>query len=164
MRADWTRWIFASIAKAMKEVAEDCELPCLVDPLDERTKTFMEAESNVTVRISGPTDTEVSKGYHKLYVDVSVLLTGGLAGRRNAYDILTWSGMFAEALANVPVFNYGSESGDYVKGDESTLAQLGCLTPRQGRPINTFIFGQVETNTKTKQVEVNAQLAMEMQE
>jgi len=165
MQADWTRSMFASIAKSMKEVAADCNIPCLVDPLDERTAAFMDAENNATVRISGPSDLETGKGYHKLMVDVSVLLMGALAGRVNAYDIFTWVGRFSEALTDaIPVYNYGSEPGDYVPGDDSTLVQLGCLVPRPGRPVNTFVFGQVEKDMKTKQVEVNAQLMMEMQE
>jgi len=164
-QADYTRWIFASIAKAMKEVAEDCDLPCLVDSLDERTAKFMEAENNVTVRISGPSDQEVSKGYHKLLVDVSVLIMGTIGGRRNAYDFCTWIGSFSEALTDdIPVFNYGSEIGDHIPGDDTTLVQLGCLVPRPGRPVNTFMFGQVEKDLKTQQVEVNAQLVMEVQQ
>ena len=165
MQADWTRWIFASIAKAMKEVAEDCGLPCLVDPLDERAAQFMDADNNVTVRISGPSDQETTKGYHKLMVDVNVLIMGVLGGPENAYNIFTWAGRFSEALTeSIPVYNYGSEEGDFTPGDDSTLVLLGWLIPRLGRPVNTFNFGQVEKDMKTKQVEVNAQLMMDVQE
>ena len=165
MRADWVRWIHASLAVAMKDVAEDCDLPCLVDPLEERTEEFMEAPNSATVRISGPVDTQYGKGFHRLFVDVSVLLQGVVCGRDNAYDIFKWAGIFADALNDsIPVYNYGDEEGDYVEDDDSTLVQLGCLITRPGRPVNTFNFGQVEKDLKTKQVETNASLYIEIQE
>ena len=73
--ANWARWIFHSVADYLKEVATDADLPVLIEHFDERTAAFEHAGDKAEIRITGPFDQELSKGYHRIYVDANVLLT-----------------------------------------------------------------------------------------
>ncbi len=82
------------------------------------------------IRITGPFDQELSKGYHRIYVDVNVLLTSRYDGQKNAATILKYAGLFHEAMSEpIPVWNFGGEPGDYVEDDPETQVFLGCLNP-----------------------------------
>jgi hypothetical protein len=164
---NWARWIFHSVADYLQDVATDESLPVLIEHFDERTATFERASDRAEIRITGPFDSELSKGYHRIYVDVNVLLTSRYDGaRKNAATILKYAGLFHEAMSlPIPVWNFGGEPGDYVEGDTSTQVFLGCLTPRPGRndSIRVMNFGQMGTD-KLKQTEVDARYVMELTE
>lgn len=165
---NWARWIFHSVASQLKEVATDADLPVLVEHFDERTAAFERATDRVEIRITGPFDQELSKGYHRIYVDVNVLLTSRYDGAgKNAATILKNAGLFHEAMSEpIPVYNFGGEPGDYVETDESTQVFLGCLTPRPGRndSVRVMNFGQLDNVDKIKQTEVDARFVMELTE
>ena len=131
---DWARWIFASLADYLKEVAQGRNLPVLVEHLDERTEAFMHAADRAEIRITGPFCQELSKGYFRLFVDANVLLTSRYDGQqKDPYAILKHAGAFCEAMdAAIGVWNFGGEPGDYVEGDPATQIFLGCLVPGQG--------------------------------
>ncbi len=163
--SDWTRWTHASIADVMQATANACGIASLIEPVEERTKTFMEAPSSATVRITGPFDTEFSKGYHVLRVDINVLLNGIIGGPGNGYDMFRYSGAFVDALSvEIPVYNYGNQPGDYIEDEPTTLVQIGCLRRLPRKAVNVFSFGQVEVAMRLAQMEVSAQLYMEVQE
>ncbi len=165
---NWARWIFHSVASQLKDVATTANLPVLVEHFDERTAAFERATDKVEIRITGPFDQELSKGYHRIYVDVNVLLTSRYDGaRKNAATILKNAGLFHEAMSEpIPVYNFGGEPGDYVEADPATQVFLGCLTPRPGRndSVRVMNFGQIDNVDKIKQTEVDARFVMELTE
>ena len=40
---NWARWAFASVVTVMKQLAQQADIPALVEGLDERTTAYMEA-------------------------------------------------------------------------------------------------------------------------
>jgi len=44
---NWTRWIHASVAKYLKQVAVTNEIPVLIEGIDDRDQGFMEAPDRV---------------------------------------------------------------------------------------------------------------------
>ena len=50
---NWARWVFASVATYLKEVALEAELTAIVEGLDDRTTEFMEAPDRCEIRITG---------------------------------------------------------------------------------------------------------------
>ncbi len=173
---NWARWIFHSVADHMKQVATTASLPVLVEHFDERTAAFERATDKAEIRITGPFDQELSKGYHRIYVDVNVLLTSRYDGAtKNAATILKYAGLFHEAMSEpIPVWNFGGEPGDYVEDDPDnpndpnllTQVFLGCLIPRPGKneSVRVMHFGQLDMVDKLKQSEVDARYVMELTE
>jgi hypothetical protein len=165
---NWARWIFASVADCLKQVAIAQNLPVLVEHLDERTETFMAATDRVEIRITGPFIREVSKGYYQIHVSVNVLLTSRYdSDQKNAYSILKYAGSFQEAMdAPISVWNFGGEPGDYEEDDPATQVFLGCLNPSPGRneSVRVLNFGQIDPVDKIKQTEVDARYVMELTE
>lgn len=158
---NWARWVFASVATYLKEVAEGAGIPVLVEGLDERTDVFMQATDRAEVRISGPFSREPSHNYFRLEVDVNVLFYTRLEESKNRYAILKIIGDFQEAMdSNIPVCKYGDEPGD----DETE--RIGCLAPRNGRndSIRVLHFGQIDPTDRLKQSMVDARYVMEIQD
>lgn len=159
-----TRYVFASVAYALKAVATDNDLAVLVEQLDERTEAFMKATDRIEIRITGPFTQEISKGCFRVWVDANVLLESRFDGsKKNANDILKYAGLFHEAMDTpIAVWNYGKELGDYVDSDPSTQVFIGCLTPRPGKneSIRVFNFGQTTQTDKMKQSMVDARYEM----
>jgi hypothetical protein len=162
--ADWTRWIFASVAKALKDIATANSLPALVEHLDERSDAFMKASDRVEIRITGPFTQELSQDYFRLWVDVNVLLTSRYDGpRKNAYTIHKFAGLFQNAMSkDIGVWNYGDEPDDFDPDDPDSQVLIGCLTPRTGNQdsIRVFHFGQTDKTDKLKQSVVDARYVM----
>ena len=165
---DWARWIFASVADYLKEVAVERNLAVLVEHLDERTEAFMQASDRAEIRITGPFTREKSRGCWEVFVDANVLLTSRYDSEgKNAYSILKHAGAFHEAMDGpIGVWNFGSEEGDYVESDPATQRFLGCLLPRPGRnqSVRVLNFGQIDPVDKIKQTEVDARYVMELTE
>ncbi len=163
---DWARWIFASVADYLKQVAVEQNLPVLVEHLDERTEAFMRATDRAEIRITGPFTQELSKNYFRVYVDVNVLLTSRYDGDlKNSYGILKHAGAFHEAMDKpIGIWNYGNEPGDYVEDQPETHKFLGCLKPRPGRDVRVLNFGQIDPVEKIKQTEIDARYVMELSE
>jgi hypothetical protein len=163
---DWARWIFASVANYLKQVAAQQNLPVLIEHLDERTEDFMRATDRAEIRITGPFCQELSKNYFRVYIDVNVLLTSRFDGdSKNAYGILKYAGAFHEAMdMPIGVWNYGGEAGDYVEDQPETQKFLGCLKLRPGRDVRVMNFGQIDPVEKLKQTEIDARFVMEIYE
>jgi hypothetical protein len=165
---DWVRWVFTSVAYELKTLATSNELAVLVEHLDERSNAFMRAADRVEIRITGPFSQELSKGCHRLWVDVNVLLTSRYDGaKKNALDILKFAGLFHEAMSlPIPVWNYGNEPGDFVDSDPETHVFIGCLLPRPGtnESIRVFNFGQTDKTDKLKQTVIDARYVMYLTE
>jgi hypothetical protein len=156
---NWARWVFASVASYLKEVAQEAELPVLVEGLDERTTEFMEATDRGEIRITGPFTREASHNYFYIEVVVNVLFVSRYEEQKNQYAIIQKMGVFQEAMDGaIAVYKYGKEPGD----DEHAL--VGCLSPLQGRndTIRVLHFGQVDPTDRLKQSMVDARYRMEL--
>jgi len=155
---NWARWVFASVASYLKEVAADAEIPVLVEGLDERTTEFMTATDRCEIRITGPFTKEVSHNYFQIEVLVNVLFVSRYEEQKNQYAIMQKIGVFHEAMdGSIAVYKYGSLPGD----DQHAL--VGCLSPIQGRhnAIRVLHFGQITPTDRLKQSMVDASYRME---
>ncbi|MEX0828304.1 MAG: hypothetical protein WD005_05070 [Haliea sp.] len=161
---NWARWLFASTADVLKTVATNNNLAVLVEHLDERNDAFMKSSDRAEIRITGPFSKEISKGYHRILLDVNVLLTSRYDGpAKNQYNILKFAGLFHGALSMpIPVWNYGGEAGDYDPANEETQIFLGCLLPKGAKSdlVKVFNFGQTNETDKLKQSVVDARYEM----
>jgi hypothetical protein len=119
----------ASIGKYLKTVAETNTIPAILEGIDDRSPTFMESEDRVEIRINGPFTKELSAGYHRLYVDVNVLVNSMMGGvTKRAYTLDEILGVFHNAMDGaIAVYRFGTGPDD----DAESL--LGCLTPRPGK-------------------------------
>jgi hypothetical protein len=164
----WPRYIFASCAYEMRQLATAHELPLLIEHLDDRTDAFMQAPNRAEARITGPFEQEQSKGYHHLLVDMNVLLTSIYGGqKKNPYDIIDFGGLFQERMGQpFPVWNYGLGVGEYNDPDSMTRVQtfLGCLLPIPGKnaTIKLQHFGQTDKTDKLKQSVVDARYYIDL--
>lgn len=155
---NWARWVFASVASYLKEVAADAEIPVLVEGLDERTTEFMTATDRCEIRITGPFTKELSHDYFRVEVIVNVLFVSRYEEQKNQYAIMQKIGVFHEAMdGSIAVYKYGSLPGD----DQHAL--VGCLSPIQGRhnAIRVLHFGQITPTDRLKQSMVDASYRME---
>jgi hypothetical protein len=156
---NWARWVFASVATFLKQVAQQQQLPALVEGLDDRTTEVMEATDRCEIRITGPFTKELSHNYFQIEVVVNVLFLSRYEEQKNQYAILQKIGVFHEAMDGaIAVYKYGKEPGD----DEHAL--VGCLKPVQGRndTIRVLHFGQVDPTDRLKQSMVDARYRMEL--
>ena len=157
---NWPRWIFASLATYLKQVATDNQLAALVEGLDERSTQFMEASDRVEIRITGPFIRELSHSYWELKVDANVLLSSRFDGpdTKNRYTFAEIAGIFQAAMdAAIAVYRYGNQPGD-----DETL--VGCLSPLTGRydAVRVFHFGQINTTDGLRQSMIDAKYGMEL--
>lgn len=150
---NWTRWIHASVAKYLKQVAVTNQIPVLIEGIDDRDQSFMEAPDRVEIRMNGPHSQELSKGYHRLYVDINVLITSRMGNEnKNVYDLDNALGIFHEAMDGViSTFRLGTGPDD----DQSLLV---CLQPRSGKndSVRVIHFGQIEKTDRLTQGVVDA--------
>jgi hypothetical protein len=156
---NWARWVFASVATYLKQVALEAELTAIVEGLDDRTTEFMEAPDRCEIRITGPFTREASHNYFYVEVVVNVLFVSHYEEQKNQYAIIQKMGVFQEAMDGpIAVYQYGNEPGD----DEHSL--VGCLKPVQGRndTIRVLHFGQVDPTDRLKQSMVDARYRMEL--
>jgi len=156
---NWARWVFASVATYLKQVANEQRLAVLVEGLDDRTTAIMEATDRCEIRITGPFTKELSHNYFQIEVLVNVLFVSRYEEEKNQYAIMQMIGVFHEAMDGaIAVYKYGSLEGD----DEHEL--VGCLSPVQGRTdaIRVMHFGQVTPTDRIKQSMVDARYRMEL--
>jgi len=156
----WARWLFASLATYLKQVAQDNNILVLVEGLDERSTEFMQATDRAEVRITGPFIRELSHNYWELKVDVNVLLTSRIDGpdTKNRYTFTRFAGIFQAAMdAAIAIHRYGNQ-----QGDDETL--VGCLSPLSGRhdAVRVFHFGQINTTDGLRQSMIDAKYVMEL--
>ena len=155
---NWARWVFASVATFLKQVAQSQQLAVLVEGLDDRTTEVMEATDRCEIRITGPFTKELSHNYFQIEVIVNVLFLSRYEEQKNQYAIIQKMGVFQEAMDGpIAVYQYGNQPGD----DEHAL--VGCLKPVQGRNDNIRVlhFGQVDPTDRLKQSMVDARYRME---
>jgi hypothetical protein len=157
---NWARWIHSSVAVFLKDVADDASLPILIEGIDERSDTFMEATDRVEVRVNGPSTSEISAGFYKIFVDVNCLFFSRMDGTaKNAYELERFLGIFHEAMdGNIPIFKFGNGP------DDDPLVLVGCLSPRDGRndAIRVIHFGQIDAVNRIREGMVDARYIMHL--
>ena len=165
-KKDWPRYMLASVASYFKSIADNLDLPVLVEAVDERTAKFMDGQERVEVRITGPFIRHYSSNYYRAVMDVNILLTTRHSGTQaNAYEMVKNAGVFLEALDEpIGIYNFGGEPGDYVEDDETTQVFLGCLEPKAGKPARLLNFGQIDATDKISQIEVENAFEIELSE
>jgi hypothetical protein len=168
---NWVRWLFASVASYLKDVADDAGVPFFLEGMQARDKNLMQAKERAEVRISGPFTEEISRSCYRATMNVNVLLTGVLDVKENSYGIIITAGIFHQAMdAPIPVWNYGGQPGDFDASDPDSQSFLGCLTPRSIRSTNTNTssvrvvqLGQIPTNNMLRQLMLDASYEMLLQ-
>jgi hypothetical protein len=104
--ARWHRWVYASIAKHLHAIATTASIDLVVEFLDERTAAWQSASPRAEVIITGPMSKEISKGLHRVWVDVFITLTSDRSS--NDYIHIGHSGTLANALDQcILVRDYG---------------------------------------------------------
>ncbi len=138
-RPRWPKWIWASVAKHMKAVADELSLPLLVEGIDDRQPKNIRA-SHAELRINGPFIFELSKEYYIVQAPINILLVDFMVGdSTNAYRLQEWAGKFQSVMdLPIPVYRYGQDPED-----DGTL--LECLRIRRTRDggVRVIHFGQV---------------------
>lgn len=152
MDKNLARWIFQSLASHFKSVADGISLPYFVEGIDERSEDTMRV-SHVELRVTGPESKEVSNGFYDLKVGVNFLFTKNMdEASADAFDLIQWTGVFAnEMLEPIPVYKKGT-------GVEDDGTLLGCIQVHKGKneAVRIWHFGQLDTNTRVRQSEVDA--------
>lgn len=163
LNPEFERYVYASVSKHLVAVAEDNNIKWLVEHLGQRTPDFMEADTRVEIRVTGPFIYEPSHDYFDVKVMVSVLLTGRMT--RRPYDLLRATGLFREAMQEpIPVWNYGNLAGDYVESDPDSQVFFGCLDAEKNKnfPVKTFYIGDQNGTDKIRQVVIDMRYQMDV--
>jgi len=157
--SNWARWIFSSLAKYLREVATDNEIPAFVEGVEDRTDAVMEASSHVEIAITGPFSREASRGYYILRVGIRVLIQSRMdKSPENRYTPQLIAGLYHEAMdAAIAVYRYGD-------GPEDDQTLLGCLSPLNGKndAIKVHYFGQMGPTDRLRQSMVDCWYEMEL--
>jgi len=104
--ARWHRWIYASMADHLHDVATTASIDLVVEFLDERTSAWKTASPRAEAIITGPMTKEISKGLHRIWLDVLLTLTSNRS--TNDFVHVGHSGTLANALDQcVIVRDYG---------------------------------------------------------
>lgn len=154
------RWTFASVVTHLKAVATTDSHLAIVEGVDEKTDSILEAPIWAEIRMTGPF-VQQQQGQYRVNVDANVLITCNSDAR--GYEISRIAGLYQEALSTpIPVWNFGDQPGDWVEGDEETQVLLGCLSAKPGRAesVAVFHFGQIEKTDKVRQALADASLEM----
>ena len=129
MNSNWPRWIYASASKVFKVVADAYPLHLFL----EGTKRGTDVKTNyLEFRMDGPKVTEVSHGYFKLEINLSVLFSLAIGSDFHLPQRVI--GKLVEAMDNICVYKYGD-------GD----AYLGTL---QCETTDVMNFGQARPDTE----------------
>lgn len=104
--ARWHRWVYASIAKHLHDIATPASIALVVEFLDERTTSWSTASPRAEAVITGPLSKEISNKFHRIWVDVFLTLTSDRSS--NDYVHVGHSGTLANALDQcITVRDYG---------------------------------------------------------
>lgn len=158
---NWPRWVQASVADHFKAAAAALSppIPTLVEGIDERTTTFIEANERIEIRVNGPSIVEQSHRYWHLEVDVNILIFSYMGGALpNVYSGTQITGNMAKVANDpIPIYKYGTGVSD----DQSLI---GCLTLRRGKEesVKVFHFGEIDREHRLREFAVDVNLEMDI--
>jgi hypothetical protein len=134
---NWPRWIFASVSKHF----HDCR-GALAFYIEGQERNALTGDL-LELRMDGPYQTEINKGYWKLFIEVSMLIQA-IKDAKDYHKVHRYAGQVAAAFTSIPVYKYG----DGVDDDQTVL---GCLELVQDigkrERIQINHFGQIEPST-----------------
>lgn len=103
----WHRWTYASVADHLHTICTAASIALVVEFLNERTSIWKAASPRAEAVITGPMSKEISKGLHRMWVDVFITLTSTRDG--NDYDHVGYAGTLANALDQcIIIKDYGA--------------------------------------------------------
>lgn len=156
---NWPRWIRASINDYFAEVADEYDLPILVEGIDETEPEKLRAMNHVELRVFGPSLKKRS-GDFNLRVGINLLFTELMHGKEaNAYDIITQVAAFQAAMQEpIPVYKHGLGVGD------NSQTHIGCLALVSGRneSVEFYDFGQVGKEERVRQLMLDARYYIDL--
>lgn len=128
--ANWSKWIFSSLAKWFKD--NTVGLTYFVEGEDRDTQ---KAQTYIEFRCNGPMMRELNKDWWKLVVEINIFIAVKFTD--NIYDIHKVCGTVAAAFNNgIPILKYGDDDSflgcmilDQQAGDNVVVTQLGQLNP-----------------------------------
>lgn len=157
---NWPRWIVASVSDHFKTLADEIDLPLLVEGIDEREAEKIRAANHFELRIHGPETKEVSKGYFRLYVEINLLVTSIMGGvKQNAHEFVQFLGLIQQAASeDIPIMKFG------LTPDVDDQSFLGCLKPdsARGEALTVFHFGEIDRERHIRQSAVDGRYRMEL--
>ena len=144
------KWIFASVAKHFDDRKQT--VPLFVEGMLRQTN---QVTNWAEFRLDGPYFTELSKNYHRVEIEVNVLIESA-ANTTDAYIYLKNVGIFAKAFTKViHVFRLGD-----APEDDGTL--VGCLYLKQEYREKLVIshFGESKPDQKQRQSQIEGHYEM----
>lgn len=157
---NWPRWIYVSVSKHFKDVANFYNYNSLVENVEDSISTFQETGDRVEIRVNGPFTKELSHNYFHFEVDANILITSHMGGpSKNPYGLMDMVGVMAATASQIiPVYKYGNGPDD----DEDEL--VGCLTLRKGpvESIKSYYFGEIDSTNRLRQAMVDVRLEMQI--
>ena len=151
-----TRWIIASVSQHFMDRRQGLTVFMEGQVRDTRTlKDFLE------LRVDGPSMTELSKGYWRVFIEINVLVQSA-QDNADYHRIYESVGIAAAAFTGtLSIYKYGDKAGD----DDSLV---GCMQLQGDRSkterIQISHFGQVEPETGVFQSSVEGHYAVNLSE
>lgn len=150
MREHLPRWIFASIAKYFSTGLSDYST--YVEGVD---LPDTEETEKIEIRIDGPWMREVSKDVLKINSEVNILVSVTMDS--DLYKIHTIKGKVASLFLDIPIYKYGSETGD----DQTLVGYFKILpTDDLKERVEIADFGQIDPNIKILQSTIEGHYEM----
>lgn len=139
----WPRWLFASITTHFNDTIKD--VPIYIEGAWRDTSNVPKL---VEIRVDGPYVTEISRGYYRLYVEVSLLVQATL-NQQDAHILHKLLGKCLDAFtASIKIYKYGS-------GPADNQDLLGCAKllndPDKRERVQVNNFGIIDRNVNIAQ-------------
>jgi len=150
---NWQRWIYASVSKYFKTVADAYPIVMHVEGAE---RTSSEESKWMEFRMDGPSVTELSHNCFRLNVEINILWAVHMSSR-NFHEEQRLSGALVEAMTDICIYKYG----DGVDDDDSLLGTL-VLIQDKNHPIRVNNFGQVRADSHLVQGTVESSYQMHL--
>jgi len=146
------RWVFASVSKHFDDLKGSITL--YIEGMHRDTRKL---EEFIELRVDGPTYTEISKKYWKLYIEINVLLQCA-KNNQNFHRMRQLSGNVMEMFKPcITVYRYGDD--DSLVG---TFVRMDQEANRNNMQVSHF--GQVDPVNQLEQATVESHYVMHLEE
>jgi len=143
MNANWSRWIYSSVAKYFTDKATLASLSLYVESAPAKTG---HPEDWLELRLDGPYFSGRSKNEWGVTIEVNVVISSA-KNEKNNYRFLTNEGKVCEwFVAEIPIFKLGAG----VLDDQSLITCLQLKTDDRERLVVSH-FGQIDPTTQLLQ-------------
>jgi len=152
MNEHWTRWIFASVTKYIKE---HLTTPSIIE--GQHKGSELDEVDRVEIRLDGPIYSNPSHGWWKAYIEVNLLIQSVI----NDTDFHCQERIIGECCsalaAMIPIYKYGGGDDD----DDSLLGCMKLVSNRKDEDLIVSRFGQLKPSIKLNQAMVECHYDME---